>query len=189
MIAATKSRLAPRLIYFSPYSSGGLADYTHEQAGALKDLGMDVCCLTTPDAARNKPNARYDRCPVLMTEPNRSTCPSRLKRRFPTTTLVPVHNDGIVRGFNLRNDFPATSEIALPLRIPAMSPALRTIVDARPFSFAEFRRNRPAGMQELLHSATVAIAGEVPLERLVHAVPAFPTISEVWLHLSDRYGL
>jgi len=45
------------------------------------------------------------------------------------------------------------------------------------------------GMQELLHSATVAVAGEVPLERLWHAVPSFPTISEVWLHLLEEYGL
>lgn len=44
-------------------------------------------------------------------------------------------------------------------------------------------------VQELLHSATVAIVGEVPLERLVHAVPAFPTISEVWVHLLEGYGL
>jgi pyruvate/2-oxoglutarate dehydrogenase complex dihydrolipoamide dehydrogenase (E3) component len=43
--------------------------------------------------------------------------------------------------------------------------------------------------QELLHSATVAVAGQVPLERLVHAVPSFPTISEVWLRLLEAYGL
>ncbi len=40
---------------------------------------------------------------------------------------------------------------------------------------------------ELLHAATVAIVGEVPLERLEHAVPSFPTVSEVWLHLLDTY--
>ncbi len=45
------------------------------------------------------------------------------------------------------------------------------------------------GVQELLHSATVAIAGEVPLERLRHAVPSFPTISEVWLRLLETYGM
>ncbi|MEV0175527.1 NAD(P)/FAD-dependent oxidoreductase [Streptomyces sp. NPDC050803] len=41
------------------------------------------------------------------------------------------------------------------------------------------------GVAELLHSATVAIAGEVPVERLWHAVPAFPTLSEVWLRLLE----
>jgi pyruvate/2-oxoglutarate dehydrogenase complex dihydrolipoamide dehydrogenase (E3) component len=44
-------------------------------------------------------------------------------------------------------------------------------------------------VQELLHSATVAVAGQVPLERLWHAVPSFPTVSEVWLRLLEVYGL
>ena len=44
-------------------------------------------------------------------------------------------------------------------------------------------------MQELLHSATVAIVGEVPLDTLWHAVPSFPTVSEVWLRLLEAYGL
>ena len=42
---------------------------------------------------------------------------------------------------------------------------------------------------EMLHAATIAIAGEVPLERLWHAVPSFPTVSEVWLRLLEQYGL
>ena len=41
---------------------------------------------------------------------------------------------------------------------------------------------------ELLHSATIAIAGEVPLDRLWHAVPSYPTVSEVWLRLLETYG-
>lgn len=40
---------------------------------------------------------------------------------------------------------------------------------------------------EMLHAATIAIVGEVPLGRLWHAVPAFPTISEVWLRLLEAY--
>lgn len=40
---------------------------------------------------------------------------------------------------------------------------------------------------ELLHAATVAVVGEVPLERLRHAVPSFPTRGEVWLRLLERY--
>jgi dihydrolipoamide dehydrogenase len=40
---------------------------------------------------------------------------------------------------------------------------------------------------ELIHAATVAIAGEVPLARLWHAVPSFPTISEIWLRLLETY--
>ena len=42
---------------------------------------------------------------------------------------------------------------------------------------------------ELLHPATIAIICIIPLERLWHAVPSFPTMSEVWLHLLENYGL
>lgn len=42
---------------------------------------------------------------------------------------------------------------------------------------------------EMLHAATIAIVGEVPVDRLWHAVPAYPTISEVWLRLLEAYGL
>jgi pyruvate/2-oxoglutarate dehydrogenase complex dihydrolipoamide dehydrogenase (E3) component len=42
---------------------------------------------------------------------------------------------------------------------------------------------------ELAHAATIAMVGKVPLERLWHAVPAFPTMSEVWLRLLEAYGL
>ena len=45
------------------------------------------------------------------------------------------------------------------------------------------------GTADLLHSATVAIAGEVTLDQLWHAVPSFPTVSEVWLRLLESYGL
>ena len=42
---------------------------------------------------------------------------------------------------------------------------------------------------EWVYAATVAIVAEVPLERLWHAVPCFPTRSEVWLKLLEGYGL
>ena len=42
---------------------------------------------------------------------------------------------------------------------------------------------------EFLHAATIAVVGEVPLERLFHAVPAFPTRSEVWLYLLEALGM
>lgn len=41
---------------------------------------------------------------------------------------------------------------------------------------------------EMLHAATLAVVGEVTLDRLWHAVPAFPTVSEVWLRLLEAYG-
>ncbi|HEX4254173.1 MAG TPA: NAD(P)/FAD-dependent oxidoreductase [Streptosporangiaceae bacterium] len=45
------------------------------------------------------------------------------------------------------------------------------------------------GAGELIHAATVAVAGQVPLDRLWHAVPSYPTMSEIWLRLLETYGL
>ncbi len=42
---------------------------------------------------------------------------------------------------------------------------------------------------ELLHAATVAVVGEIPLTRLFHAIAAFPTRSEVWLYLLEELGI
>jgi dihydrolipoamide dehydrogenase len=42
---------------------------------------------------------------------------------------------------------------------------------------------------ESLHAASIAVAAEVPLERLRHAVPAFPTRNEIWLRLLEKYGI
>jgi dihydrolipoamide dehydrogenase len=46
-----------------------------------------------------------------------------------------------------------------------------------------------ADVAEWVHAATIAVVAEVPLERLWHAVPSFPTRSEVWLRLLETYGL
>jgi dihydrolipoamide dehydrogenase len=45
------------------------------------------------------------------------------------------------------------------------------------------------GVVDHLHAATIAVTAAVPLERLWHAVPAFPTTSEIWLRLLEAYGL
>jgi len=42
---------------------------------------------------------------------------------------------------------------------------------------------------EWLHAATIAVVAEVPLDVLWHAIPAFPTRSEIWLKLLEAYGL
>ena len=46
-----------------------------------------------------------------------------------------------------------------------------------------------AEVGEMLHAATIAIVGELPLERLRHAVPCFPTRSEIWLSLLEEAGV
>jgi pyruvate/2-oxoglutarate dehydrogenase complex dihydrolipoamide dehydrogenase (E3) component len=46
-----------------------------------------------------------------------------------------------------------------------------------------------AEIGDFLHAATIAVLAEVPLERLWHAVPSYPTRSEIWLKLMEEYGL
>ena len=53
----------------------------------------------------------------------------------------------------------------------------------RPLTHSEMKEY----IQFFVHSATVAVAGRVPISRLWHAVPCFPTISEVWLRLLEAY--
>jgi len=45
------------------------------------------------------------------------------------------------------------------------------------------------GVGEMIHAATIAVTGEVPLDKLWHAVPSYPTMSELWLRLLETYGL
>ena len=80
---------------------------------------------------------------------------------------------GVAGASVLGDEFPGTSQLVV-------DEARRVIVGA---TFVG------PGVQELLHSATVAIAGAVTLDRLWHAVPSFPTVSEVWLRLLEEYGL
>ena len=42
---------------------------------------------------------------------------------------------------------------------------------------------------EALHAATIAVVARVPLDDLWHAVPCFPTRSELWLKLLEAYGM
>jgi dihydrolipoamide dehydrogenase len=46
-----------------------------------------------------------------------------------------------------------------------------------------------AEVQDFLHAASIAVVGEVPIDDLWHAIPSFPTRSEVWLKLLEGYGL
>jgi dihydrolipoamide dehydrogenase len=80
---------------------------------------------------------------------------------------------GVAGAAVLGEEFPGTSQLVID--------ASRRVVVGATFV--------GPGVQELLHSATVAIAGEVSLDRLWHAVPSFPTVSEVWLRLLEAYGL
>jgi pyruvate/2-oxoglutarate dehydrogenase complex dihydrolipoamide dehydrogenase (E3) component len=45
------------------------------------------------------------------------------------------------------------------------------------------------GVGEMIHAATIAVTADVPLDKLWHAVPSYPTMSELWLRLLETYGL
>jgi pyruvate/2-oxoglutarate dehydrogenase complex dihydrolipoamide dehydrogenase (E3) component len=88
-------------------------------------------------------------------------------------TVVTTPTGGVPGAYVQGNDINGTSQLVI-------DDARRVVVGA---TFTG------PGLQELLHSATVAVVTEAPLERLWHAVPSFPTVSEVWLHLLEAYGL
>ena len=85
-------------------------------------------------------------------------------------------------------DVPLGSAAGTSLHSDDAAGQVRLVVDAG--------RDVPVGatfvgpdVAEMLHAATVAVVGEVPLDRLWHAVPAYPTMSEVWLRLLEAAGL
>jgi dihydrolipoamide dehydrogenase len=86
---------------------------------------------------------------------------------------VTTPTGGVAGAYTRGNDIDGTCKLVVDER--------RRVVVGATFTGPE--------MQELLHSATVAVVGEVPLEKLWHAVPSFPTVSEVWLRLLEAYGL
>jgi dihydrolipoamide dehydrogenase len=87
--------------------------------------------------------------------------------------VVTTETGGVAGAYVRGNDIAGTSQLVID--------ESRRIVVGATFTGPD--------VQELLHAATIAIVGEVSLERLWHAVPAFPTVSEVWLRLLEAYGL
>lgn len=86
---------------------------------------------------------------------------------------VDVPTDGTAGASFQGKDTGGTSRIVI-------DEATKTIVGA---TFTGFET------ADFLHAATIAIVGEVPLDRLRHSVPAFPTRSEIWLKLIEKYGI
>lgn len=66
-----------------------------------------------------------------------------LRDRFPDLGFVPVHNDAVARGLELRRQFPSLAGGIAPLHIPQLSAGLRAVIDRRPFSFIQARHFPP----------------------------------------------
>jgi pyruvate/2-oxoglutarate dehydrogenase complex dihydrolipoamide dehydrogenase (E3) component len=87
--------------------------------------------------------------------------------------VVSYATAGVAGGYTRGNDIKGTCQIVVDQQ--------RRVIVGATFTGPD--------VQELLHSATIAIVGKVPLDTLWHAVPSFPTVSEVWLRFLEAYGL
>jgi dihydrolipoamide dehydrogenase len=105
-------------------------------------------------------------CAVGLTE-------AQARERYPDIRTVSYGTGDVAGAYTQGNDIKGTSFLVV-------DESRRVIVGAT-FTGPQ--------VAELLHSATIAIVGGVPLDVLWHAVPSFPTISEVWLRLLETYGL
>jgi dihydrolipoamide dehydrogenase len=83
--------------------------------------------------------------------------------------IVEVETSGNAGGSYWGRNAPGTSRLIID--------KARGVIVGATFTGAE--------VQDFLHAATIAIVGEIPVARLRHAVPAFPTRSEIWLNLLE----
>ncbi len=149
----------------------GRAQLTHMgkyQARIAADviLGRDVRDLASVDVVPRVTFTDPQVCAVGLTE-------AQARSRGLTIRTVAYGTGDVTGAYTQGNGIRGTSKLVVD--------SARQVIVGATFT--------GPGVQELLHSATVAIIGEVPLERLWHAVPSFPTISEVWLRLLETYGL
>jgi len=149
----------------------GLALFTHigkYQARIAADviLGKDVVDRASRDVVPRVTFTDPQVGAVGLTE-------VQAKERGLDVKIVDHPTGGVAGGSVTARDFAGTSRLVVDQR--------RRVIVGATFT--------GPGTADLLHSATVAIAGEVPLDRLWHAVPSFPTVSEVWLRLLEAYGL
>jgi dihydrolipoamide dehydrogenase len=84
--------------------------------------------------------------------------------------VVDVETSGNAGGSFYGRNAPGTSRLVID--------RARGVVVGATFTGAE--------IADFLHAATIAVVGEVPVARLRHAVPAFPTRSEIWLRLLEK---
>ena len=149
----------------------GLALLTHMgkyQARIAADviLGKEITDRSSRDVVTRVTFTDPQVCAVGLTE-------AQAKERGLDVKVVDHPTGGVAGGSVTGKGFAGTSRLVVDQR--------RRVIVGATFT--------GPGTADLLHSATIAIAGEVPLDRLWHAVPPFPTVSEVWLRLLEAYGL
>jgi pyruvate/2-oxoglutarate dehydrogenase complex dihydrolipoamide dehydrogenase (E3) component len=125
------------------------------------------------DGARYRDMADHDMVPaVIFTDPQvASVGITEATARDRGTDVETLEYDiGSIRGATLlRDDYTGRAKLVVDR-------ATDTLVGA---TFVG------SDVAELLHAATTAIVGKVRLETLWHAVPSYPTVSEIWLRLLE----
>jgi dihydrolipoamide dehydrogenase len=97
--------------------------------------------------------------------------------------------EATARGLNVRVvDYDIGRVVGATLYVDGYKGRARMVVDQERNVIVGMTLVGPA-VGELIHAATIAIVGEVPISKLWHAVPAYPTISELWLRLLEAFGL
>jgi hypothetical protein len=82
---------------------------------------------------------------LFIADPHPASAPAyaRLRQHLPNVTLVPVFNDGVLKGRKLRDLFPSGRASTLPLHIRALAPLIRAHADKPTHSFADFHAHLP----------------------------------------------
>jgi dihydrolipoamide dehydrogenase len=158
----------------------GIAQLTHMgkyQARAVGDLVGARATGREPDPKTTVPFATDLGSPqVVFTDPEVSSAGL-------------TEQQARERGIRVRVvDVPMDAAAGSGLQAEGYQGQLRVVVDedAQVLVGATFVGQDVA---ELVHAATVAIVGKVPLTTLWHAVPSYPTMSEIWLRVLERYGI
>lgn len=92
-----------KLLYYSPSSYGGIADYAHEQANTLVDLGVDVTLLSTPRylTARGE---KYKILPILQEMTSTTPLPHKFLKAIYSTKVI-LKNFAKLANFIEANNF------------------------------------------------------------------------------------
>ena len=76
-----------KLLYYSPASYGGIADYAHEQANALVDLGVEVTFLCSPEYPRGR-REKYSITPILKDIKPQNPITNKLLKKLHFTKVI-----------------------------------------------------------------------------------------------------
>ena len=158
----------------------GLALLTHMgkyQARAVGDLIGARAAGREPDAGTTTPWAVDVGSPqVIFTDPE-------------VAAAGLTESEARERGIRVRVvDLPMDSAAGAGLQAEGYQGQARIVVDEE-YGVLVGATFVGQDVAELVHAATVAIVGRVPLTTLWHAVPSYPTMSEIWLRLLEEYGL